>query len=162
MRLPAAVLPLLLCGLFGSSLVADTKYHEASGVEIWLPDNWNVEEEEDGLICGDPDDEVAMFFLVLPYGTLEAACDALDEECAKIIDNLETGEGEEVELNGMRGYLVEGSGTVEGNPVEASVLALDVPKQDCVLLCFGMGVEGAAEKHEETLAKILESIKAKE
>lgn len=162
MRLSSAVLCVLLCGMFAPSLVADTKTHEASGVEIWIPDNWKCEEVEESLVCGDPDDEVALFFIVLPYGTLEAACDALDEECAKIIDNLETDDGEEVELNGMRGYLVEGNGTVEGQRVEASVLALDVPKQDCVLLAFGMGVEGAAERHEETLAKILESIRAKE
>jgi hypothetical protein len=70
---------------------------------------------------------------------------------------VKAGDAEEISVHGMKGALVEGKGTVDGQKVDLGVLIL-MTKAGKVLLGVGVGATGMYEKHEKDVDQIFKSI----
>lgn len=88
---------------------------------------------------------------------VEEALNALDAEFGKVIKNSkQSGEPEQSTLNGMTTYNVEGTGEVNGVPIEWSGHLIEA-KKPAIALSFA--APGAYEKHEKDVEAFVKSIK---
>ena len=62
-----------------------------------------------------------------------------------------------IDLNGIMGVGAEVQGQVDGQPIQMGLFLLERPNQ--VLLVVGLGDQKALKEHQESLDKILQSIK---
>lgn len=153
----------LAAGLFSAApayaQVAETKVHAEAGVEIGVPAGWSAEPDEDMLVLASPDEGVALVLMVLEGEDLEAALDALDEELAALVSDIEvSGEPEAIETAGMSGISIEGRGKMDGADVELALVVLESPTGKMLLL-LGMGEKGAVETHERAISEVFMSLK---
>jgi len=133
---------------------------KASVFSITFPDEWQVESEE-ALLHASPADESIYFgvWALMEADSLDAALKALDESLADYLTELELGDPEEVEINEITFLTVNGQGKIpEGDLVNVSV-ALFSPEEKTVFIALYFGTPEAEEKHEETLTKVIQSIK---
>ena len=129
---------------------------------ITFPDDWKVETDEE-LLHATPKDETLYLGLwaLADVENIDAAMDAIDEVVAEFVDDVETDEADEMEINGIEITFVDGVGKdEEGEQVEVSV-ALFSPDDETVFVLFYFGYPETTKQHEKALVKILESIKAK-
>ena len=129
---------------------------------ITFPDNWNVETDEE-LLHATPKDESLYLGLwaLADVEDIDAALDVIDEIVAEFVDDLETDEPDDMEINGIEITFIDGVGVdEEGEQVEVSV-ALFSPDDETVFVIFYFGYPETTKKHEKALVKILESITAK-
>ena len=139
--------------------MAEVLPHEGAGVKVWVPDNWAKDGDEDSLIVNDPNEEIMFAFLVVDASETEAALEALETELSEIVSNVQTeDDGEEIQLNGMDGFVLDGTGSVEGTPVELGVMLLETPSGK-VLMVLAIVEASKAGKHEGTVEKIMKRIK---
>ncbi len=158
-RISYAVAAFAAASVFGAALFADTLSHSTAGVNIWVPDNWSQEGDDNMLIAGDPNEEIIMVFGILEASEIDAAIEEMDRELSQIVENAEpVGEPEEVKINGMDAIVMDGKGSVEGTPVEMGIALIATPNKK-ILLVFGVVEATAAEKHEATVEKIMMGIK---
>lgn len=141
---------------------AETFEHKDAGISIWFPDNWKIDTEEEGILMADaPDEEAFAQLMVLEDAeTLDAAIDALVQELDPIVKDFKlTTEGEEVDSNGLKFYIVEGEGKVDDVKMGVS-LALIATQQDSICMMVMFCPEVFYKKYEKSFTKIVQSIKA--
>jgi hypothetical protein len=132
--------------------------HAGIGLQIWVPDDWKQEADEDTLTVRSPDENVAVVYVMLAAQDLKAATQALDQEIGVIIKNPKIStKPKETTIKGVRGMFTEGTGTVTGAQVDWSV-AIYSHKDRCLLI-LGFGESGKAKKHAKEIEKMLTSIK---
>ena len=71
----AAVLAIALGGV----VYAETVVHKLSGLQLWIPDEWDAELGEDELEMSAPDDEVVITCEMLESEDVDAALKELDK-----------------------------------------------------------------------------------
>ena len=106
---------------------ADTRTHKAAHVTFWIPDGWSVHEDDAMIAASDSKDEVGLLFLLRGFKDMKAALAGLDEAIAQIATEVKAGTPQKIELNGMEGVVVDGTGKAEGRPVDLSVVILKTP-----------------------------------
>lgn len=104
------VLSVLLAG-FGLGLGAEDFSHREAGIAFWLPDDWDIEEEGDGLLVVSPDHEAAIGILVTAPESIDRTVEALVDSAAEEYPDLELGDPEEGTHNGLDYYWFNGVGT---------------------------------------------------
>ncbi len=131
------VLTLFVLFVLVSSLSsADVYSHEKGGIQIDVPENWQVDEGDEVLTLETPDGSLLLMFWVPEGDTWEQALDGLGAELDQFMDDITVeDEGEEGELNGMSFFEVSGTGSVEGIDVEWS-LTLILAKKPVIALAF--------------------------
>jgi len=159
-----ALLTIIVLLLSTNFLLADEYSYPGENpvFSITFPDNWKVETDEE-LLHATPKDE-SLYVGLWALGDvddIDAALEVIDEVVEEFVKDLETEEPDEMEINGIEITFVDGVGEdEEGEQVEASV-ALFSPDDETVFVLFYFGYPESAEKHEEALVEILESITAK-
>lgn len=155
---PAVVAPNLIAPSVAS---AEILKHEEARLQIFIPDNWVQETEEDLLIVHPKDESVGMFFFVADASDFEKAMEAFGTEMDKIVkDYKEDGEAKEDTLNGLKVVYQDGTGKIEGKPADVGMMVIIAEKTKKVVIVFAAGEKGKYKKHEATLGKIFKSIKA--
>lgn len=152
----------ILIAIFAIALTLNARdmNHKKGGVQLWIPDSWKVEmEDEDSFEAYDKSEEVYLYFEVLDGEDAKATLDSLEKELEKEVKNLKITDEQELTLNGMEGYNIDAEGTVEGEKVGLNVLLLKT-KTNKILLLNGYILMSAFNKHEATLVKILKSVKS--
>ena len=138
---------------------AGTKTHKASSVTFWIPDNWTVEDQDhDGLQVSDPKGQVSLMFLLKEAKDTKAALAAIDEMIEEHATDVKAGKPQKTTLNGMETVVVDATGTIEGKPVELSVMIVKTLTGK-YLTVFGVLEASVKKKHEANLVKILASLK---
>jgi len=132
--------------------------HEDSGVTVDIPRSWKVTGDANSLQAKTKDGNAAVFMRVMPAEKAEAALAALDAELSKVVQDLKHNAAEELEVNGLKAYWVDGTGQVDGHNVEVDVILVQTPKGQS-LLVFGIIAEEAAKKQHKGMVRILRSIK---
>jgi len=131
--------------------------HEAAGIKFTLPTGWKAKPDGEVITVSSPDDALQMVFWVPEEDTLDAAVKDLDNEIGKTIKNIKTtGKEAKDTHNGMPHYSVSGTGEVEGTTIEWSVDVLAAKK---VVIILSFAAPGAWEKHSNSAAKFIDSIK---
>ena len=142
-----------------STIIQDNEVyrHEAAGIKFTLPAGWKAKPEGEVITVSSPDDALQMVFWVPEEDTLDAAVKDLDNELGKTIKNIKTtGKETKDTHNGMPHYSVSGTGEVEGTTIEWSVDVLAAKK---VVIILSFAAPGAWEKHSNSAAKFIDSIK---
>jgi len=152
---------LLILGLFVFAFVqsaaADIFKNEAAGIQFDVPKGWKVEPEGETITITAPDDSVSIVFWAAEEEDFEEAVEALDEEIAKVVQNIKTsGEPQKGTLNGLTVYGVEGTGEVEGVKIMWSGHLIAAKKP---VLALAFAAPGLWEKHAATLESFIASIK---
>ena len=142
-----------------STIIQDNEVyrHEAAGIKFTLPAGWKAKPDGEVITVSSPDDALQMVFWVPEEDTLDAAVKDLDNELGKTIKNIKTtGKETKDTHNGMPHYSVSGTGEVEGTTIEWSVDVLAAKK---VVIILSFAAPGAWEKHSNSAAKFIDSIK---
>jgi hypothetical protein len=137
---------------------AETHQHPGAKVQFDTPDSWEAKADGDVLNVESPDGEAAIMFAVVEGGALKEAVEAGEKELNNAIKDAKTaGEAQPVEINGMKGEAIEGTGTVEGEAVEWGELVLET-KSGKYLFVLGIAKKGG--KHQKEIDALFQSIKA--
>ena len=139
---------------------AETLVHEEAGVQMWVPDDWDQESDEDMILLSPKgDDVVNVMLVVVDASELEAAVEVLETVLSEIVPNAEqVEEPQQVVIEGMPAMLLEARGEIEGSPRNVALALIETPK-DKVLIVLALGTPEDAERHGPTLEKMLNSLK---
>ncbi|MCP4218759.1 MAG: hypothetical protein GY765_29275 [bacterium] len=139
---------------------ADTFTHNEAGMSIWFPDDWKTAVEGDMLEAVAPDEDAYIQLLAInDVETLDEAVDAYTEEIDKLVNDFKTvGEGENIDINGLAVFYVDGEGKVEGVPMDISIALVVTDKAIVMVLAFS--AKESTAKYEKDFDQIVASIKA--
>ncbi len=151
---------LLIFSLAGISCFADTFTHQTAGMSIWFPDNWKITTEGDMLEAIAPADDAYIQLMALEdVKTMEQAVDIYTEEIDKIVKNFKPiSEGENIEINGLNVFYIDGEGYVEKVLMDIS-LSIIVTRKAMVMV-IGFSERASTEKYEKVFENIISSMKA--
>ncbi len=79
-------------------------------MSIWFPDNWSTATEGDMLEATSPNEEAYIqLFAIEDAKTIDEAVDAYTEEIDALVKDFKTvGEGENIEVNGLTVFYIDG------------------------------------------------------
>jgi hypothetical protein len=155
------LVPLCLLGSFSLSAFADTfKLPENKPVVSFvLPDSWNPTETDAGLQAVSVDGEI---YLALEYFDADSVNDVVDENVSFLekqgvtVDKTPKSEGDST-LNDMAITHKSYQGKDKDGPCEISMSFLSIAPGKGLMITY-WGSTDAADKHKESLEKILHSI----
>lgn len=157
---------LLVCGVSAKSVASgsgtisqdnEVFRHEAAGIKFTLPAGWKAKPDGEVITVSTADDTLQMVFWVPEEDTLDDAVKDLGNELGKTIKNIKTtGKEARDTHNGMPHYSASGTGEVEGTTIEWSVDVLAAKK---VIIILSFAAPGAWEKHSNSAAKFIDSIR---
>jgi hypothetical protein len=152
----------MLLMIIGYSLVLGGIYrHKEGGISIWFPDNWKITTEEGMLEATAPDEDAYAHMLVLDdVDSFDAAIEAYTKELDGLVKDFQPSseEGEELELNGLNIYIIDGEGKVEGVTLDVGVALIGSEKAVTLMVTFN--TKDAAAKYDKDFKKIIQSLKA--
>ncbi|MCP4136397.1 MAG: hypothetical protein GY754_35835 [bacterium] len=148
---------------FSGIIIAETHKHIPAGASITIPDNWKVTfPDEDSLDAVSPSEEVTLMMTVLDANNLDVALSELDKEMGKIVKNFkEKGEPEKLKIgnSNMVAYKLKANGKIEGIRFNLSLALIKTPKNNKVLLIFGLVPSYTGSKYDKAIDTIIKSIK---
>lgn len=154
-------LSLLLTVFLVSTITAQaqTRLTHKSGLGITVPANWKHEVDgDDVLTMVSPDENVAMTFVNIPANAIDAALAEAEKQIKQVVtDFKEKGDGQTDKVNGMDAFFGEGTGKVDGHPVEVGIAL--IKNGTNVLFIFALGAKGQTDKHDKAVGEIIHSIK---
>ena len=118
---------------------AGTYAMEKAGIQFTLPDTWQPADSKLGTMFVSPKgDMVAFFGEVSGEEGLDGAFAVVDEIVAEAMTDVEYGEANETELNGIPAVTIDGAGKSDGADAVVSVAVLN-GEGDFVglIVCFG-------------------------
>lgn len=140
--------------------MAETFDHNAAGMSIWFPDDWTISTEGDMLEASTPDETAYIQLLALSdVKTMDEAVDLYMQEMDNFVKNFKTiDEGENIEINGLNVFYVDGKGRVEGALMDISI-ALVVTKKAIVMI-IAFSTEESTARYAKDFEEIVSSVKA--
>lgn len=128
-------------------------------VEVTIPDSWKTDGEKDVLLTAmDPKEEVALVFMVVDKSDVDPAVKELEKQIGPMLKDQKWGKAKDIELNGLKGMVMDGTAKVQGKNAELSIVILKTPSKKGLIL-FG-AIEASKKKvHEPALVEILKSLK---
>lgn len=155
---PRLICAITLCLLMIGTIVhADIKQHPI-GLQIWVPDTWTSEVDEDLLMITSPDEGAIIILLVLDSADVDMAMDEMDKELNELFRNIRlTTQAEEILINGVRGVTQEGTATTEG--VQIDWISGLFPYRNQALMVLGFAESAKFASHEQMLVEIFSSLK---
>jgi hypothetical protein len=156
-RIVVTVLMLLLGMLM---LWGGTYTHDGGGVSIWFPDHWKISKDGDVLEAEAPDEDAwAQLIVLYDARSVEEGVNAYVAEVKKNIRHFKIiEEGEEIKMNGLTFYFVEGEGVINGVDVESG--AAVIVSRKAIVLMTTLNVESSRRKYKRDFKRIVESIRA--
>lgn len=130
--------------------------HAEGGIQFEVPPTWKTELEDDVLRISTPDDVLNISFWVHKEGSIEDAAEEIGKELGKVMTNIEMGEEEEGNINGMKAYSVSGTGDVQGTTVHWSLNLIEAKKP---VFALSFAAPNLWEKHEKEYNTFVKSIK---
>ena len=164
MKKAALMMVSVLMLLFTFSASAEVYYYPDGNnplFSITFPNHWSVEPEEELLHASPPDETIYLgLWAVEDAETVEDAINALESSMGDLIQNVEFGDPEEFENNGIAFLGIDGAGTDEdGNPMNIS-FGIFTPDGETFCILFYLGTPENEAKYEDSLTGIILSIQA--
>lgn len=132
--------------------------YQAAEVSFWYPDNWELEHQETTVRLQHTASGLSVTFTLLEHTQIEEALQDLEQLVAEQVNNPTwSSDPALIDWNGILGVGAEVQGTIEEQPIQMGLFLLERPQQ--VLLVIGLGDKNALQEHQESLDKILQSIK---
>jgi hypothetical protein len=139
---------------------AGTYAMEKAGIQFTLPDTWQPADSKLGTMFVSPKgDMVAFFGEVSGEEGLDGAFAVVDEIVAEAMTDVEYGEANETELNGIPAVTIDGAGKSDGADAVVSVAVLN-GEGDYVGLIVCFGEAGAPENNAADIQALFGSLTA--
>jgi len=132
-------------------------FRHPAGVTIAVPAGWSISRTADTLSLLSPSQAVLMMFFVVEADELEVALRAMDKTIARYIDDAEVHDRHKTELNGMSAIVADGTGKMDGEPVEVGI-ALALTPIGKVLIVLGLARHSAPPERQREVQRIIRSI----
>jgi hypothetical protein len=155
------ILMILILIIFAFAVLdAGTYEHEEGGISIWFPDHWKVQADGDDLDVEAPDQDAFAYLMVLDnVRSVEEGVNAYVSEIQKSVRRFKIiSEGEDIQMNGVSIFYIEGEGVMNGVDVESSA-AIIVTNRAYVMM-MTINVEASRRKYKRDFKQIIESISA--
>jgi hypothetical protein len=143
---------LLLIGTSG--FAQETMTNSEAQVSITLPAGWVYEADGNDLIASPADGGFEIHLTIMNAEDVDAALAGVDDMLQSQVENLELGEGELVDVNGMPGIFVEG--TADGVLILVGVI--DTPVEGVCLMVGAWGDPEVVEQYADIIYEIFSSI----
>lgn len=139
---------------------AGTYAMEKAGIQFTLPDTWQPADSKLGTMFVSPKgDMVAFFGEVSGEEGLDGAFAVVDEIVAEAMTDVEYGEANETELNGIPAVTIDGAGKSDGADAVVSVAVLNGEGDHVgLIVCFGEA--GAPENNAADIQALFGSLTA--
>ena len=115
--------------LFAASVSAVWYPHEGSGITVDIPKSWKVDGTKNSLqaVSQQGKGNAVVVMRVLKDEKTDAALAHLDEQLGTMLQNIQHGASEQLELNGLQAHWTEGTGEFNGTAVEFDVVVVATP-----------------------------------
>ncbi|GHS94446.1 hypothetical protein FACS1894139_07520 [Planctomycetales bacterium] len=134
---------------------------ETPALSITFPQDWKVE-VEDVLSATSADESCGVVILSVAADDFVAAMEGLAPELDKIVKNFETKQEwsqEPVDLNGFHAWLSEGTGEMDGDAVNVSVLLVVKEGSGIASLILSFSTDESEKVHAQAIESIVKSLK---
>jgi predicted Zn-dependent protease len=132
--------------------------HPDSGITVDIPKSWKVDGTKNSLQASSKQGNAFVVMRVMNDEKADAALAHLDEQLGTLLQNIQHGASEQLELNGLQAHWTEGTGDMNGTAVEFDVVVVATPSGK-YLLVIGMVAKEAAKKEHKGITRILRSVK---
>ena len=146
-----------LCLAFTARAHAGAYEYSAAKVQIDVPGGWLAAEADGVLTVQASDGSVAIVIATMDAKDAKTGAAALDKQVAAFIPDASLAKAKAAEVNGLKGYMRRGTGTLDGAPVEMGILVLLTPSKQ-VIMVMALGATGQYEVHGDAMNAALASI----
>lgn len=148
------ILSFLLAVLAVPNFAQETFTHPVAKVSVTLPAGWMYEADGDNMIAYPEEGGFAIHLTILNADDVDGALGEVDAMLSAEVDNLELGEGEAYDVNGMSGVFVEGN----ADGILLAVGVIDCPVDGICLMVGAWGEPDSVEKYGSVILEIFNSI----
>lgn len=138
---------------------AETVTNKAARVTVSVPDGWKFKGEGEDLVVYDNANDVAADFDLVKTDDLNTAAKRLGTYLATKVDGLKWVKEEKVDVNGMKGVVLGGDGSLKGTNIDLIVLILDTPNPDKDLVVLAIAEDAKIAKHKNSINYLFNNIK---
>jgi predicted Zn-dependent protease len=132
----------------------ETFTHQAAKISVTLPAGWMYEAADGGITAYPEEGGFFVYLQVLHVDALDAALDEVDKMLNSKMDNVQLGNAQDYDVNGMSGIFVEG--TADGLLMAVGVI--DTPVSSSSLMVGAWGTPDVVEKYQSEIMSIFNSI----
>ena len=126
---------ILLSLSIGPLAFAEYYPYEEAGIGVDIPDNWSVNFNDNEMEADAPDGSASIYLRIGSDSEVEAAWGELERSVESSVDNFEdSGDMETFSLNGMEAVAGDGTGLIDGVPVELGVMVVRTPTDKALLV----------------------------
>ncbi|MFN3426025.1 MAG: hypothetical protein ACK41G_00445 [Candidatus Thermochlorobacter sp.] len=155
------VLPMLALYLLSVAFSAMLGWHthKVAGVQVWIPDNWKIESQNNYLAATSPDDEVYVGYIVSTALDMDATLDNLETQLRTLVQDAKFDKShDDFTINGMPAWGFGGTGTHDGQPVEMRIELIFTPKKK-VLILVAVSSHTGLERHLDEVKQMMRSVR---
>ncbi|HEY3821630.1 MAG TPA: hypothetical protein VGL81_30900 [Polyangiaceae bacterium] len=149
----------LATALVAAPALADTTTWPSAKVSVDAPAGWTSTIKGNQVLLATAKGDIAVDFVTVPAGAAADAGGAAGRQLGKVMDKVTVKNNKPVTVNGMKGAMVDGTGTLKGAPVVWLLLILDTPATDVDLMGIAIGVDSTVSAHKADLDHIFNSLK---
>lgn len=131
--------------------------NQEAGVSFTVPAGWKAEPNGEVIQVSSPDEAVTVVLWVPTEDTFEATIQALGDELDKMLTDVTVeGDAQELEINGIKTYVVTGTGVLDGTPVAWDIAVLAGKKAFIALV---LGESASLSKHQPAFRQMMQSFR---
>ena len=129
------------------------------GVQIWSPDTWKTDVDDQLLTIMSPDEGAVVMLLVLQANNLDMAVQEMDRQLDQVVTGTQVTNGPtNININGLTGVAHEGFGLIDGVRVGWVTGLLRYGRH--VIMVMEFSESANYHKYEGMLTEIFKSIRA--
>ena len=129
-------------------------------VAVAVPSTWNVQAGVTELMATPPDGSALLRMHLLAETDLATAQKNVARHAARYVKELKLRVRRDATIHGMKGWLGEGEGSMDGTAVSVSVLLVQTPGGR-ILMGLGFGPKTQYDRQRKAIAGIFASVKPK-
>jgi hypothetical protein len=156
-RIVAAIA--LALALVAAPALASVTTWPSAKVSVDAPAGWTSTIKGNQVALATTGGDVAVDFVTIPAGGASDAAGAAGRQLGKVLDKVTVKNNKPVNINGMKGAMVDGTGTLKGTPVVWLILILDTPATDVDLMGVTIAADATISSHKADLDYIFGHLK---
>ncbi len=141
------------------ALAGETITNQSARVSVTVPDGWKHKANGESLTLMDKKEDTAVAFTLVETGDLSQASKRMGKYLETKVQQLTWTKEEKVEINGMKGVVLDGDGRLDGKNIDLAVLILDTPNPDKDLLVLAIAEDAVLAKHIGEIRSVFRNLK---
>jgi hypothetical protein len=155
----AALTTVVATMLVAAPAFAATTAWPSAKVSVDSPAGWTTTIKGNEVDLATQKGDIAVVFVTVPAGAVKDASTAVGRQLGKSVDNVTVKNTKPVNINGMAGSMVDGTGSIKGTPVVWMVLVLDTPATDVDMMSITIAADATVSAHKADLDYIFNHLK---